>query len=134
MSPSNGKVSHSSTGGIRSDPATRSQSCSGDSAMRPTILPAWSGQTSSTRSAAARTARCAPRGGRTRATAIARIFAGEVSDAYLNRNDIQRGYTIVTWRGRHVAEPTELEPDEAAAYWLRGAARRRGDRAAPRAP
>ena len=48
----------------------------------------------------------------------ARIFAGEVSDAYLNRNDIQRGYTIVTWRGRHVAEPTELEPDEAAAYWL----------------
>ena len=21
------------------------------------------------------------------------------------------------WRGRHVAEPTELQPDEAAAYW-----------------
>jgi diadenosine tetraphosphate (Ap4A) HIT family hydrolase len=46
-----------------------------------------------------------------------RIFAGEVSDAYLRRAGIQRGYTFVTWRGRHVAEPTELEPDEAAAYW-----------------
>ena len=48
----------------------------------------------------------------------ARIFAGEVSDAYLQRADIQRGYTISIWRGRHVAEPTELEPDEASAYWL----------------
>ena len=48
----------------------------------------------------------------------ARIFAGEVSDAYLQRADIQRGYTVVVWRGRHVAEPTELEPGEAAAYWL----------------
>jgi diadenosine tetraphosphate (Ap4A) HIT family hydrolase len=47
-----------------------------------------------------------------------RIFAGRVSDAYLRRDDIQRGYTIISWRGRHVAEPTELEPDEAAAYWL----------------
>jgi diadenosine tetraphosphate (Ap4A) HIT family hydrolase len=48
----------------------------------------------------------------------ARIFAGEVSDAYLQRADIQRGYTVVVWRGRHVAEPTELAADEAAAYWL----------------
>jgi diadenosine tetraphosphate (Ap4A) HIT family hydrolase len=48
----------------------------------------------------------------------ARIFAGEVSDAYLQRADIQRGYTVVIWRGRHVAEPTELEAEEAAAYWL----------------
>jgi diadenosine tetraphosphate (Ap4A) HIT family hydrolase len=47
-----------------------------------------------------------------------RIFAGEVSDAYLQRADIQRGYTVVVWRGRHVAEPTELAPEEAAAYWL----------------
>ena len=47
-----------------------------------------------------------------------RIFAGHVADAYLRRDDIQRGYTIVTWRGRHVAEPTDLEPEEAAAYWL----------------
>lgn len=48
----------------------------------------------------------------------ARIFAGEVSDAYLQRRAIQRGYTVVVWRGRHVAEPTELEEDEASAYWL----------------
>jgi diadenosine tetraphosphate (Ap4A) HIT family hydrolase len=47
-----------------------------------------------------------------------RIYAGEVSDAYLQRADIQRGYTVVIWRGRHVAEPTELEAEEAAAYWL----------------
>jgi diadenosine tetraphosphate (Ap4A) HIT family hydrolase len=49
---------------------------------------------------------------------VARIFAGQVSDAYLRRADIQRGYTISIWRGRHVAEPTELTDDEAAAYWL----------------
>jgi diadenosine tetraphosphate (Ap4A) HIT family hydrolase len=48
----------------------------------------------------------------------ARIFAGEVSDAYLQRADVQRGYTIAVWRGRHVAEPTELSTDEAARYWL----------------
>ena len=30
----------------------------------------------------------------------------------------QRGYTVVIWRGRHVAEPTELEPEEVARYWL----------------
>src|SRR5256714_3150557 len=47
-----------------------------------------------------------------------RIFAGEVSDAYLQRADVQRGYTIVIWRGRHVAEPTELSGEEAARYWL----------------
>jgi diadenosine tetraphosphate (Ap4A) HIT family hydrolase len=45
-----------------------------------------------------------------------RIFAGEVSDAYLQRAGIQRGYTVVVWRGRHVAEPTELSPEEAGRY------------------
>jgi len=47
-----------------------------------------------------------------------RIFNGLVSDAYLQRANIQRGYTIIAWRGRHVAEPTELSPSDAAAYWL----------------
>jgi diadenosine tetraphosphate (Ap4A) HIT family hydrolase len=47
----------------------------------------------------------------------ARFFAGEVADAYLQKADIQRGYSIVIWRGRHVAEPTELSADEAAQYW-----------------
>src|SRR5437764_9960444 len=46
-----------------------------------------------------------------------RFFAGEMSDAYLQKPVIQRGYTIVIWRGRHVAEPTELAEGEAAAYW-----------------
>jgi diadenosine tetraphosphate (Ap4A) HIT family hydrolase len=45
-----------------------------------------------------------------------RFFAGEVSDAYLVRADIQRGLAYVVWRGRHVAEPTELNEVEAAAY------------------
>ena len=45
-----------------------------------------------------------------------RFHAGAVSDAYLVRADIQRGLSIVVWRGRHVAEPTELTSAEAAAY------------------
>jgi diadenosine tetraphosphate (Ap4A) HIT family hydrolase len=27
------------------------------------------------------------------------------------------GYTVAVWKGRHVAEPTELAADEIAAYW-----------------
>ncbi len=46
-----------------------------------------------------------------------RFFAGEVVDAYLRRTDIQRGLTVAIWRGRHVAEPTELTEAEAVAYW-----------------
>ena len=47
----------------------------------------------------------------------ARFFAGEVTDAYLQKANIQRGYSVVVWRGRHVAEPTELAAEEAAQYW-----------------
>jgi len=46
-----------------------------------------------------------------------RFFAGQVCDAYLQRATIQRGYTVVVWRGRHVAEPTELSDQEASTYW-----------------
>jgi diadenosine tetraphosphate (Ap4A) HIT family hydrolase len=45
-----------------------------------------------------------------------RFFAGACSDAYLVRADIQRGLSVVVWRGRHVAEPTQLTDAEAAAY------------------
>jgi diadenosine tetraphosphate (Ap4A) HIT family hydrolase len=45
-----------------------------------------------------------------------RYFEGEVADAYLVRADIQRGLSVVIWRGRHVVEPTELDNDEAAKY------------------
>jgi diadenosine tetraphosphate (Ap4A) HIT family hydrolase len=47
-----------------------------------------------------------------------RIQAGRYSDAYLQRTSWQPGYTIVIWRGRHVAEPTELDDAEASGYWL----------------
>jgi diadenosine tetraphosphate (Ap4A) HIT family hydrolase len=46
-----------------------------------------------------------------------RFFAGGVLDAYLRRTDIQRGLTVAIWRGRHVAEPTQLTEEEASAYW-----------------
>lgn len=45
-----------------------------------------------------------------------RFFAGEVADAYLRRTSIQRGLSVVIWRGWHVAEPTELTAEEAAMY------------------
>jgi len=47
-----------------------------------------------------------------------RIFSGQVCDAYLQKARIQRGYTVIIWRGRHVAEPTQLTDQEAASYWL----------------
>ena len=47
----------------------------------------------------------------------ARIFAGRVSDAYLVRGDIgQPGYTIVIWRGGHIADLTELSDPDATTY------------------
>ena len=47
-----------------------------------------------------------------------RIYRSDVADAYLQKADVgQRGYTLVIWRGRHVAEPTELTEDEAGQYW-----------------
>ena len=47
-----------------------------------------------------------------------RFFEGKTADAYLVRADIQRGLTVVVWRGRHVVEPTELDDEEAASYGL----------------
>ncbi|MGP4029178.1 HIT family protein [Actinomadura sp. 3N407] len=47
-----------------------------------------------------------------------RIFASENTDAVLQRANIQRGYTLVIWRGRHVTEPYELSEQEASSYWL----------------
>jgi len=45
-----------------------------------------------------------------------RIYKGRTADAVLQRADVRRGYTLVIWRGRHITEPTQLSPDEAAAY------------------
>jgi diadenosine tetraphosphate (Ap4A) HIT family hydrolase len=46
-----------------------------------------------------------------------RIFDGRWADGYLSRYPIRPGYSVVTWKGRHVAEPTELSADEAAGFW-----------------
>jgi diadenosine tetraphosphate (Ap4A) HIT family hydrolase len=45
-----------------------------------------------------------------------RIFAFATSDAYLSRSSAARGYAILSWRGRHVSELSELRPDELASY------------------
>jgi diadenosine tetraphosphate (Ap4A) HIT family hydrolase len=47
-----------------------------------------------------------------------RIFAGTWSDAYLERHAVAPGYTLVFFRGRHVADPIQLTTDEAAGYAL----------------
>ena len=46
-----------------------------------------------------------------------RFMAGRSSDAYLGRYPVRRGYAYVVWRGRHVAEPTELSAQEASEFW-----------------
>lgn len=46
-----------------------------------------------------------------------RIFAGRYVDAYLPRSGSVPGYTVAIWNGRHVSEPTQLQPEEAAGYW-----------------
>jgi diadenosine tetraphosphate (Ap4A) HIT family hydrolase len=46
------------------------------------------------------------------------FYAGRYADAYLQRADVQPGYTLVIWHGRHVTEPVDLTDEEAAGYWL----------------
>jgi diadenosine tetraphosphate (Ap4A) HIT family hydrolase len=46
-----------------------------------------------------------------------RVYKGLVLDAYLNRDDAALGYVVAFWRGRHVAEATELTEDDAAQFW-----------------
>jgi diadenosine tetraphosphate (Ap4A) HIT family hydrolase len=46
-----------------------------------------------------------------------RVFEGSWSDAYLGRFPVRPGYAYVIWKGRHVAEPTELSDEEAAGFW-----------------
>jgi diadenosine tetraphosphate (Ap4A) HIT family hydrolase len=46
------------------------------------------------------------------------VYRSDTSDAYLQKADVgQRGYCLVIWRGRHVAEVTQLSNTEAGAYW-----------------
>ena len=47
-----------------------------------------------------------------------RIHRSDASDAYLQKADVgQRGYSLVIWRGRHVADVTQLSDTEASRYW-----------------
>jgi diadenosine tetraphosphate (Ap4A) HIT family hydrolase len=46
-----------------------------------------------------------------------RILEGRWCNAYLGRWPVRRGYAYVIWKGSHVAEPTELSPEEAAGFW-----------------
>ncbi len=46
-----------------------------------------------------------------------RVLDGRWSDGYLGRSPVRRGYCYVIWKGRHVAEPTELSAEETCGYW-----------------
>ena len=46
-----------------------------------------------------------------------RVFGGRWAEAYLSRYPMRPGYTVVIFKGRHVAEPTELSPEETAGFW-----------------
>jgi diadenosine tetraphosphate (Ap4A) HIT family hydrolase len=46
-----------------------------------------------------------------------RVLDGRWCDAYLGRWPVRRGYAYIVWKGRHVAEPTELDPDEVCGFW-----------------
>lgn len=45
------------------------------------------------------------------------LHRGEVSQSYLWRSGLVRGYVVVIFTVRHVAEPTELANEEATAFW-----------------
>jgi diadenosine tetraphosphate (Ap4A) HIT family hydrolase len=47
-----------------------------------------------------------------------RVYRSDAADAYLQKADVgQRGYCVVVWRGRHVADVTQLSNSEAGRYW-----------------
>lgn len=46
-----------------------------------------------------------------------RFFAGHHADAYLMRVTPAPGYSTVIFRDRHVADPTELSPEETVSFW-----------------
>jgi diadenosine tetraphosphate (Ap4A) HIT family hydrolase len=46
-----------------------------------------------------------------------RVFEGRRCDGYLSRFPMRPGYTVVIWKGRHVAEPGDLSGEEAAEFW-----------------
>lgn len=45
------------------------------------------------------------------------VWDGAYTAVDLERRTSVRGYCVVKWSGRHVADPTDLTQTEAAAYW-----------------
>ncbi len=45
------------------------------------------------------------------------VADGACTEVYLDRSSQIAGYCLVVWRLSHVAEPTQLDPDAAGAYW-----------------
>jgi diadenosine tetraphosphate (Ap4A) HIT family hydrolase len=46
------------------------------------------------------------------------VYRSDTCDGYLQKADVgQRGYCVVIWRGRHIADPTQLSNTEAGRYW-----------------
>ncbi|MCW2490984.1 MAG: hypothetical protein QOH56_664 [Pseudonocardiales bacterium] len=46
-----------------------------------------------------------------------RFFEGRYTDGYLRNRGPLPGYSMVVWRGRHVADPAEMSDDEARNYF-----------------
>ena len=46
-----------------------------------------------------------------------RVLEGRWSDGYLGRYPVRPGYAYVIWKGRHIAEPSELSSEESAGFW-----------------
>ena len=46
-----------------------------------------------------------------------RVYDGTWAEANLSRRPRRPGYTVVVWKGRHVAEPWELTRAEATGFW-----------------
>ncbi len=47
-----------------------------------------------------------------------RIFTGHAVDAFMWKTGQIPGYVVAVWKGRHVAEPTQLTALENANYWV----------------
>ena len=45
------------------------------------------------------------------------FYSGRISEAVLERRAIAPGHVAVVFRGRHVAELTDLAPEELSQYW-----------------
>lgn len=45
------------------------------------------------------------------------VADGDCTEVYLDRSSLVAGYCLVVWRRGHVAEPTQLGPEAAGAYW-----------------